>query len=328
MGSHFRLRLLNTAGEEHVETARKVILCNGVTGNGAAQIPAVLHENLPRSLYAHTADAIDFNALRGKAVAVIGGAASAFDSAATALEVGAAQVHLFVRRNALPAVPITRTRAYPGAYDNYPQLPDALRWRQAARFRRAGSTPPVDAVERVTKYPNFHLHLGTAWSHASAEGGRIAARAGDEQFQFDFAIAGTGYLIDPAVRPELSAVSKDILLWRDRYVPADDERDDYLGAHPYLGTAHEYLEKTPGTAAYLANLHVYNPAGLVSFGVPVGDVPSMKRDIPAVVNRISRDLFLADLDRHEQRLNADVPPDFDATLYGHRLWQGEKVDIV
>lgn len=325
-GSHFRLRLLNAAGEERIETARKVILCNGVTGNGAAHVPAVLHDNLPRSLYAHTADAIDFDALRGKVVAVIGGAASAFDAAATALEAGAAQVHLFVRRSAVPAVPITRTRAYPGAYDNYAQLPDALRWRQALRFRRAGSTPPADAVERVAKHPNFHLHPGTVWSQASVEGGRIAARAGNETFQFDFAIAGTGYLIDPAVRPELSAISKDILLWRDRYVPADNERDDYLGAHPYLGAAHEYLEKTPGAAPYLANLHVYNPAGLVSFGVPVGDVPSMKRDIPAVVSRISRDLFLADLAHHEERLNGDVPADFDATLYARSVWQNEKAD--
>jgi cation diffusion facilitator CzcD-associated flavoprotein CzcO len=125
-----------------METARTVILCNGVTGNGTAQIPAVLCENLPRSLYAHTSEAIDFNLLKGKVVAVIGGAA-----AATALEAGAGQVHLFVRRAAIPAVPITRTRGYPGAYDNYPALPDALRWRQALRFRQAGSTPPVDAVE-------------------------------------------------------------------------------------------------------------------------------------------------------------------------------------
>jgi cation diffusion facilitator CzcD-associated flavoprotein CzcO len=180
----------------------------------------------------------------------------------------------------------------------------------------------------VTKHPNFHLHLGAAWSQASAEGGHIAARVGNDHFRFDFAIAGTGYLVDPAVRPELSAVSKEILLWRDRYVPEDRERDDYLGAHPYLGAALEYLEKIPGTAPHLANLHVYNPAGLVSFGVPVGDVPSMKRDIPSVVSRISRDLFLADLDRHEARLNGEVPADFNETLYAHSVWQGEKADIV
>jgi FAD-dependent urate hydroxylase len=328
-GGHLRLRLVDASGDERVETARKVILCNGVAGNGSASIPEVLREHLPATVYAHTSSAIDFSALRGKAVAVIGGAASAFDAAATALEAGAQQVHLFVRRSVLPSVPITRSRAYPGAYDNYGQLPDALRWRQALRFRRAGSTAPVDAVDRVIAHKNFHLHLGATWDHAAVEDSRIAARVGETTFQFDFAIAGTGYYVDPAVRPELSALSREILLWRDRYVPGESEADDYLGAHPYLGAGHEYLEKTPGAAPYLANVHVYNPAGLVSFGVPVGDVPSMKRDIPAVVSRISRDVFLADLAHHEKRMGGDVPPDFSAELYAQHVWQGEKAaDVV
>jgi hypothetical protein len=68
---------------------------------------------------------------------------------------------------------------------------------------------------------------------------------------------------------------------------------------------------------------VYNPAGFVSAGVPVGDVPSMKRDIPAVVRRISRDLFLGDIDSHAQRLAADVPAEFDESLYASNLWGRE-----
>ena len=99
----------------------------------------------------------------GKSVAVVGGAASAFDAAATALKADAAEVHLFVRRALLPSLPVTRARAYPGAYDNYPALPDALRWRQALRFRRAGLTPPADAVSRATRFSNFNLHLDAVW---------------------------------------------------------------------------------------------------------------------------------------------------------------------
>jgi len=104
-------------------------------------------------------------------------------------------------------------------------------------------------------------------------------------------------------------------LWRDRYRPAPDEEDPYLGAHPYLGAGHEYLEKAPGTAPCLRDIHVHNPAGFVSFGWPEGDVPSMKRGIPTIVARISRDLFLADLDVHRGRLAADVAPDFAEGLY-------------
>jgi cation diffusion facilitator CzcD-associated flavoprotein CzcO len=259
-------------------------------------------------------------------VAVIGGAASAFDAAATALEAGAADVHLFVRRAELPAVPVSRARAYPGAYDNYPALPDAVRWRQALRFRRAGSTAPADAVQRVTRFSNFHLHLGAPWHDAAVVDGSVRARAGDTSFDFDFVIAGTGYAVDLHARPELAQIADHVLLWRDRYVPASDERDDALGAHPYLGDALEYLEKSPGAAPFLKHVHDFNPAGFVSRGVPVGDVPCMKRDIPAVIRRISQDLFLEDLDAQEARMNSGVPADFDTAQYEHRVYRETDVE--
>src|SRR5947199_1026714 len=58
---HFRLYLEMEAGAV-VETARKIILANGVAGNGGPYVPPVLGDTLPRRLYAHTADAIDFAA--------------------------------------------------------------------------------------------------------------------------------------------------------------------------------------------------------------------------------------------------------------------------
>lgn len=320
---HFRLHLEIRDGgtvRSVVETARKIVLGNGVAGNGGPNIPAVL-KNLPPTLLAHTSEAIDFAALRGKSVAVIGGAASAFDAAATALEAGAGQVHLFLRRERIASVPVTRARAYPGAYDNYFHLPDAIRWSQARRFRKAGSTPPLDAVERVTRFPNFHLHPDTQWLRADLKDGRVETDVAGETLAFDFVIAGTGYLIDLAQRPELALIAGQVRLWRDQYVPAASERDDALGAHPYLGAALEYLEKVEGEAPYLKNIHVYNPAAFVSFGLPVGDVPSMKRDIPAVVQRISRDLFLADLGAHEARIHGDIAADFDESVYAQRVWQ-------
>jgi cation diffusion facilitator CzcD-associated flavoprotein CzcO len=310
----FRLHLETVSGAA-VETARKVILANGVAGNGGPYIPPVLTEGLPRALYAHTADPIDFAALRGKRVAVIGAAASAFDAAGVALEKGAASVHLFARRAGLAATPISRVKGYPGAYDNYGDLPDDVRWHQAIRFRRAGSTAPADAIERVMRFANFRMHLAAPWESARVDNGMIAARADDEEYRFDFAIAGTGYFVDPQARPELTDFAHHILRWRDRYTPAPGEQDDYLGAHPYLGAGHEYLEKVPGEAPYLRDIHIHNPAGFISFGWPEGDVPSMRRGVPAIVARISRDLFLADLDLHRSRLAADVAPEFGEELY-------------
>jgi FAD-dependent urate hydroxylase len=316
---HFRI-YLEREGKTTIETARKIILATGFAGNGPS-IPDVLSHTLPKELYAHTSERIDFEALRGKSVAVLGGAASAFDAAAVALEHGAREVHLFVRRKTLAALPVIRLRLYPGAYDNYASLPDALRWQQAVRFRREGSTSPADSISRVTRFPDFHLHLGAPWLSAKTHGRRLLATTPRGQIAFDFVIAGTGYGVDLAARTELSDVADQILLWRDRFTPAEKEQDEVLAAYPYLGAGHEFLEKVPGSAPYLKDIHVFNPAAFVSFGLPVGDIPSFKRDIPSVVARISRDLFLADLAQHEARINGPVVEDFDAALYASSVWR-------
>lgn len=322
LDTHFRLHLETSAGTV-TETARKIILATGFAGGGGKFIPDVLTANLPPDLYAHTEDAIDFTALRGKTVGVIGAAAAAFDAAGVALENGAAAVHLFARRDTIAATPITRSRGFPGAYDNYYLLPDADRWHQAIRFFRFGSTPTTDAIERTVKHPHFHLHLSAPWTSAATVGGKMGGKAGGkvettingEKYQLDFVIAGTGYSPDIAARPELRDFAGQILLWRDRHTPPPEERDDPIALHPYLGAGHEFLEKTPGTAPMLKHIHVQNPSGFLSFGLPIGDVPSMKRDIPVIVSRISADLFTADLEALRARMTSDVKPDFTDELY-------------
>lgn len=316
---YFRLHL-DVDGRTSFETTRKIVLATGFIGNGGPYVPPVLTA-LPSAFLAHTQDDIDFAALRGKTVAVVGAAASAFDAAGVALENGAAAVHLFARRPTIAAIPITRVRGYPGAYDNYRQLPDAICWHQAIRFHRFGSTPTTDAIERAVAFANFHLHLAAPWSESHVRDGQVVAYAADGVFRFDFVIAGTGYFVNPAARPEIADFADRILLWRDRYAPPAGEEDEFLGSHPYLGEAHEYLEKVPGDAPFLRDIHVHNPAGFVSFGVPVGDVPSMRRDLPLVTARISRDLFLADLDRHEQRMTGTIAADFTAEAYASVVWQ-------
>lgn len=318
---HLRLHL-ERGGARSVETTRKVILANGFAGAGGPYVPDVIERSLPPSVYAHTSQRIDFAALRGKSVAVLGSAASAFDTAAVALESGAVEVHLFARRHELASLPVIRIRGYPGAYDNYGALPDAVRWRQAIRFRHAGSTPPPDAIARAVKHRNFHLHLSSLWTAARVSGAQVVGVTSRAEFKFDFVIAGTGFTVDAGRRPELADFADDILLWRDRFKPLAGEQDETLSGYPYLGGGHEYLEKRPGAAPLLRDIHVFNPAAFVSYGLPVGDVPSFKRDIPGVVGRISRDLFLADLPAHETRINGTVEPDFNAELYASAIWRG------
>ncbi|HEX8028502.1 MAG TPA: hypothetical protein VF491_08575 [Vicinamibacterales bacterium] len=200
-------------------------------------------------------------------------------------------------------------------------MPDAVRWHQAIRFRRAGSTPPPDVISRAVQFPNFHLHLASPWTTADSLGRRFVATTPHGKIAFDFAIAGTGYTVDLTAQSEFQEFAGEILRWGDRVTPPVDEQDDTLAAYPYLGSGHEYLEKEPGRAPHLKNIHVFNPAAFVSFGLPVGDIPSFKRDIPAIVARISRDLFLADLTSHEERINGSIAGDFDAGLYAAAVWR-------
>ncbi len=61
---HFRLHL-DMDSQPKVETTRKVVLATGFSGYGGPYVPPVLRDAL-RAYYAHTEDAIDFPALRGK----------------------------------------------------------------------------------------------------------------------------------------------------------------------------------------------------------------------------------------------------------------------
>jgi len=317
--SGLRLELIAN-GKVQSETARKVVLATGFLGGGSVYVPPVLSK-LPATHLQHTSQQIDFAALSGKRVAVVGAAASAFDAAAVALEEGAAAVHLFSRRRALAATAVNKARAYPGAYDHFPRLPDAIRWQQALRYRRSGTTAPADSIERVVIFPNFHVHLDSPLTSAEFEQGQALLVVGNDTFRFDFVIAATGYAVDPALRPELAGFSDHILRWRDRYAPPESERDDELGRYPYLGPGLELRELTPGAAPWLKDIHIYNPAAFIDRGIPVGDVPSMRRDLPAVAARISEDLFLADLDAHKIRFNTTITPDFDEHLYASAIWR-------
>ena len=66
-------------------------------------IPACM-EASRAALWAHSSDEIDFEALKGKRVAVVGAGASAVDNAAEALEHGAAEVRHLIRREKMPTI--------------------------------------------------------------------------------------------------------------------------------------------------------------------------------------------------------------------------------
>lgn len=275
------------------EIARKVVLAGGVAGTGGPYVPAVL-QGLPGTLWAHTADAIDFAALRDKSVAVLGAAASAYDAAATALEFGAAEVHVYTRR---PEVVVANLDNRPNllVQDVFHLLPDSDRWQQRWKSAAAGANVPADSVTRAAAFPDYHLHVSAEWLSVSEDRGRVRVEAADGGRSFDYVIAGTGYQQDPATRTELATIAPYIARWKDVYTPPPESANPILEVAPYLGPGYEFTEKQPGTAPWLSDIHVFSIGANVSFGRPVGDIPSLRVGVPRLVRAITRDLVLADL---------------------------------
>jgi len=311
------LRLhLDVEGTPRVETTRKLVFANGYAGAGGPNVPDFVRV-LPPQVWTHTTGNIPFNALAGKIVGVVGAGSSAFDAAAVALESGAAEVHLFSRRSYIdyPAPPSPQAapaappdRGYANVLEQSYELPDVVRWRNFLLGDRRVASVPLDSLLRAVEFDNFHIHLNSSLTDVAAAGdGGVAGRVGNERFKFDHLIAATGYRIDLAAQPELARIHDAIARWGDRYQPAAGEESAAGASHPYLGAGFEFLPRSSSGAEYLRNIHCFNLAAALSFGIPVGDVPSVV-DQPRLVGAIARDLFLDGIDTaaHERFINTPL----------------------
>jgi cation diffusion facilitator CzcD-associated flavoprotein CzcO len=278
--------------------ARKIVLATGISGSGAWHIPDFIENNLPRALWGHTSETIDFQALAGKRIGVLGAGASAFDNAATALEAGAARVQLCVRRKRLPRVNPYRWMESAGFLGQFADLPDLMRWRFMRHIFTMNQPPPPDTVARCSAFPQFSAHPGTPWEGARMAGDeiRIATPAGE--LAFDYVVIGAGFVLDPSRRPELRAFAPFIAKWGDRFTPPPGEEDSTLGSYPYLARSFAFTEREPGRAPALANLHNFTFGATPSMGLSGASISGLKFGVRRLVDAISRDIFLEDAETH------------------------------
>ena len=315
-GDLLRLHLI-VDGMPRTETTRKLVFANGYTGAGGASVPGFLRA-LPAKMWTHTEKPIDFGPLKGKVIGVLGAGASAFDAAGTALEQGAAEVHLFSRRSYIdytnappPATPQPprppADRGFPNVLEMSSALPDDVRWRNQLGRERAVATVPFDSLNRAVMHDKFRLYLDSGWDSVAMSGGKVAVKSRAKTHKFDYVIAGTGYALDLSAQPELAHIHDSILLWRDRYKPEAGEEDKASGAYPYLGTGFQFLAREEPANAYLRNIHCANLAAAASFNILVGDVPSMVLQ-PQLVSAIARDLFVEGVDPAANKRFVDTRP--------------------
>lgn len=311
-GDLLRLTLHTPSGTLY-RHARKVVLATGIDGSGRWHIPSFISAVVPPAQFAHTAQRIDFAALAGKRIGVLGAGASAFDNAATALEAGAGSVDLCLRRRELPRINPYRWMESSGFLGHYAEMPDLLRWRFIRHIFELNQPPPQDTFWRCRKHENFRYHTGCPWNAVAMDGAEIVVDTPLGAMRFDFLIVGTGFLIDVGLRRELAEIAPSIATWSDRFTPPAGEGSALLAGHPYLGDAFQFTEKTPGHAAYLANIHNFTFGATPSMGLSGASISGMKYGVRRLVAGLARDLYVGDAEAHLASLMAYETPELVST---------------
>lgn len=287
--------------------ARKIVLATGQEGMGSWMIPEQLRD-LPTGSVATVADDIDFEALCGKRVAVIGAGASAFDNAATALEAGASEVHLLCRRPQIQLIQPYRWLTFRGFLRHLSDLDDAWRWRFMRTILEMREGFPQPTYDRCARHANFTLHEGAPLEAARQTADGIALQTPRGIINADFVICGTGIDMNFAARGELARFAGNIASWADRYQPPENERNARLGRFPYLADDYAFTERVPGETPWISDIHLFAIASTMSFGASGSSINAMTTAVPKLVNGLTRGLFRADVERHWASLSAyDVP---------------------
>lgn len=265
--------LLEVTHTEGRHFARRVVLATGLAGNGEWSVPSVIRDHLPADRWCHTGAPLDFDRFAGLRVGVLGGGASAFDYAGSALEHGAASVDLFYRRAEVPRVNPFRWMEFYAFGAHFPDLTDEEKWKFTVQFQRTNQPPPQPTWYRCTRWDTFAHHTSAGWKDvalvpaADGKGEEIVVATGAGEFRFDVVISGTGPNVDLAARPELAELAGHVATWADRFTPPQDWEDDSLLSYPYLGPGFEFTEAVPGTAGWIGRVHDFTYGARLSMGL-------------------------------------------------------------
>ena len=305
-----RMTVQNTRADQAATEvfARRVVLATGRDGLGGASVPAFTSQ-LQRRLWAHSSDAMDYSQLKGQRVGVVGAGSSAMDSAASALEAGAASVDLLIRRADIPRINKSKAAGVPGLVHGHYDLPDAWKWRIRHYINVQQVPPPRNSTQRVSRHAHARFHVSSPIVDVKDLGNSITVNTPRREFTFDFLIVSTGFRVDWTSRPEYAAIAPHVRAWRDSYQPDAGDDDEELSDSPYLGPVFELQEKTPGACPGLDRIHCFCYPATISHGTVSGDIPSISDGARRLASGIASLFYREDVEAHFATLQAFSEPE-------------------
>jgi cation diffusion facilitator CzcD-associated flavoprotein CzcO len=306
-----RAELMGPTGAETAH-ARKVVLAGGRDGSGAPYLPPFpsLGRDGARGhgRVFHASDAMHLARFRGGKVGVLGASASAFDNAAVALETGAAEARIFVRRAHLPQVNKSKWTVFPGFFAGYRDLDDRTRWQIYTYIFSQAVPPPHESVLRCDRHAGFTVHFAEPWLDVIASPDGVAVVTAKARYAFDAVILATGFSVDLPQRPELAGFHDKIALWAHRVSPQEAEQHPHAARFPYLGAGFELMERTPGTVPGLSHVYAFNAGSTMSQGALAGDIPGMAFGANRLSHAIASSLLAASADALQAHDDRELEP--------------------
>jgi FAD-dependent urate hydroxylase len=305
------------AGRDVTWLARTVVIASGYDGAGRWRVPDFISDALLPDRYNHTNGPVDFERLRGRRVAVLGHAASAFDNANCALEHGAASVDLCCAK--IPRVNPHRFLETAGTMVHFSVLADEIRWRVGRHFRLVDQPPPNSAFDMACAHPNFRLHPGRPWQAVGLDGGEIVIETPQGELRADHLLLGTGATVELEARAELRSLAPAVLRWRDRFTPAAGEEDGRLAALPYLDDHYGFMPRVEGDS-WVQRVFCFNAASYLSHGPHSTSISGHRHCLPRVVRGVTDRLFREQQNGYLAKLRAfdtidlPIPDDFERTV--------------
>ncbi|WP_066270025.1 SidA/IucD/PvdA family monooxygenase [Hydrogenophaga palleronii] len=306
-GGLVRLRM-NTPSGEIVHFARRVVLATGYDGLGGRRLPAFV-DGLPTDRWCHSSDVFDFNRLRGLRVGVVGAGASSMDSAASALEAGAASADLLIRRHDIPRINKVKGASNAGFMIGHWDLPDEDKWRIRHYINVQQVPPPRASMLRVSRHANARFHLGCPVLDVQSVADGLRVVTPEQSFTFDFMVFSTGFHIDWSERDAFAPFAAHVRSWGDRFLPEPGQEDAELGASPDLGRAFELQERVAGACPGLDHIHCFNFPASLTHGYISGDIPGISVAARRLSEGIASLLYREDFAQHFKAIEAFAEPE-------------------